>query len=200
MKKLKERCAFTLVELIVVLVILAILAALLIPALTGYIDKAKKKQVIAETRMLHEAIQTEAAELYGTSEWAKFKSTPILAQKSASDVLGERYQAIIKLSEVPSLQDGGDGRFGAFVGDDGKVWVVTYYDGKGHVGLYIRETQEYIAYDTTEAKDYNSLLSDAVSYAPVMATHSSSDLQFNPYLRKDMILYTIGQTTQPPKS
>ena len=30
-------------ELIVVLVILAILAALLIPALTGYIDKARKK-------------------------------------------------------------------------------------------------------------------------------------------------------------
>ena len=41
---------FTLVELIVVLVILAILAALLVPALTGYIDKAKEKQIIAETR------------------------------------------------------------------------------------------------------------------------------------------------------
>ena len=40
-KKLKEKKGFTLVELIVVLVILAILAALLIPALTGYIDKAK---------------------------------------------------------------------------------------------------------------------------------------------------------------
>ena len=39
--KNKKR-GFTLVELIVVLVILAILAALLIPALTGYIDKAKK--------------------------------------------------------------------------------------------------------------------------------------------------------------
>ena len=40
-KKLKEnnKKGFTLVELIVVLVILAILAALLIPALTGYIDK-----------------------------------------------------------------------------------------------------------------------------------------------------------------
>ena len=47
---------FTLVELIVVLVILAILAALLVPALTGYIDKAKEKKVIAETRMLHTAI------------------------------------------------------------------------------------------------------------------------------------------------
>ena len=40
---------FTLVELIVVLVILAILAVLLVPALTGYIDKAKEKKVIAET-------------------------------------------------------------------------------------------------------------------------------------------------------
>ena len=41
-KKLKDKKGFTLVELIVVLVILAILAALLIPALTGYIDKANK--------------------------------------------------------------------------------------------------------------------------------------------------------------
>ena len=37
-------------ELIVVLTILAILAALLIPALTGYIDKAKQKTLIAETK------------------------------------------------------------------------------------------------------------------------------------------------------
>lgn len=64
--KNKKR-GFTLVELIVVLVILAILAALLIPALTGYIDKAKKDQVIAETRMLHEAVQTEMSELYGSA-------------------------------------------------------------------------------------------------------------------------------------
>ena len=51
-KKLKDKKGFTLVELIVVLVILAILAALLIPALTGYIDKANKEKVIAETRMI----------------------------------------------------------------------------------------------------------------------------------------------------
>ena len=43
MVKIKKKRGFTLVELIVVLVILAILAALLVPALTGYIDKAKKK-------------------------------------------------------------------------------------------------------------------------------------------------------------
>ena len=53
---------FTLVELIVVLVILAILAALLVPALTGYIDKAKEKKIVAETRMVVMAVQTVASE------------------------------------------------------------------------------------------------------------------------------------------
>lgn len=67
MRSLKKnrKKGFTLVELIVVLVILAILAALLIPALTGYIDKAKKKQVVAETRSCVMAAQTLADEEYG---------------------------------------------------------------------------------------------------------------------------------------
>lgn len=58
---------FTLVELIVVLVILAILAALLVPALTGYIDKARDKQIIAETRQAVMAAQTLVDEAYGES-------------------------------------------------------------------------------------------------------------------------------------
>ena len=71
LKKLKKnkKKGFTLVELIVVLVILAILAALLIPALTGYIDKAKNKSVVAETRQAVMAAQT----LYD-EEYAKVKT------------------------------------------------------------------------------------------------------------------------------
>ena len=64
--KRRKKGGFTLVELIVVLVILAILAALLIPALTGYIDKAKEKSIIAETRQVVMAAQTLYDEQYGT--------------------------------------------------------------------------------------------------------------------------------------
>lgn len=57
---------FTLVEIIVVLVILAILAAAMIPALTGYIDKAKDKTAISEARSALTALQTYASEDYAT--------------------------------------------------------------------------------------------------------------------------------------
>lgn len=59
---------FTLVELIVVLVILAILAAILVPALLGYIDRAKSSQDILNARNLYTAAQTVASEFYAQGE------------------------------------------------------------------------------------------------------------------------------------
>ncbi|MEG0838230.1 MAG: prepilin-type N-terminal cleavage/methylation domain-containing protein [Hydrogenoanaerobacterium sp.] len=63
-KKKKSKSGFTLVEVIVVLVILAILAAISIPALTGYIDKAKDKQLISEARSWYAAAQATASKSY----------------------------------------------------------------------------------------------------------------------------------------
>ncbi len=61
-----NRKGFSLVELIVVLVILAILAALLIPALLGYIDRAREKQHVLEAKNCMTAAQAVFSELYAT--------------------------------------------------------------------------------------------------------------------------------------
>ena len=62
--KKKNEKGFTLVELIVVLVILAILAAILVPALLGWIDKAKEKQYVLDARSVYMAAQSLASEKY----------------------------------------------------------------------------------------------------------------------------------------
>lgn len=67
---LKNRKGFTLVEVIVVLVILAILAAILVPTMTGYIDKANEKVVVSEARAVLMALQVEASDAYNGNKTA----------------------------------------------------------------------------------------------------------------------------------
>ena len=95
-RAMKNKKGFTLVELIVVLVILAILAALLIPALTGYIDKAKNQAIISETRMTVMAAQTLVDEAYGKKDVGA--TVTIGTDAAKVDVTN---QAIADLAEVP---------------------------------------------------------------------------------------------------
>ena len=66
----KNNKGFTLVELIVVLVILAILAAILVPALLGYIDRAREKQYVLNAKSWLTAAQAEMSSLYGEGKSA----------------------------------------------------------------------------------------------------------------------------------
>ena len=69
MKKTAKRSkkGFTLVELIVVLVILAVLAAMLVPALVGYIDRAKKEKEYQAASTVYAGVQALLTEAYGKS-------------------------------------------------------------------------------------------------------------------------------------
>lgn len=59
---------FTLVELLVVVIILAILAALIAPALIGYIDEARAKKYLPNARACLEAAQAMFSQQYGLNE------------------------------------------------------------------------------------------------------------------------------------
>ncbi len=124
-KKLKEnkKKGFTLVELIVVLVILAILAALLIPTLTGYINKAKEKSIIAETRQTVMAAQTLVDEYYGTLTLNS--STTISVGDNEKDTVSDSAIVIAKAS-IADLAEVKASCIKSVTVENGKVTAVQY--------------------------------------------------------------------------
>lgn len=140
-RKMKNKKGFTLVELIVVLVILAILAALLIPALTGYIDKANQEKVIAECRSVTMAAQTTASEYYGLN-------------KGLNDATnqGTAITQINKLAEVPTTTTGSTTK---------PNWYYTITVGTGYV------VTEVIFDDGTSSITYKKDASGATEFSTV---------------------------------
>ena len=95
--------------------IIGSLAALLIPALTGYIDRAKRKSIVAETRQAVMAAQTISDE-----DYAKDKATDATAKTELSET---EITEATKLSEVK-------GTIKRVALKDGKVTVLVYNHDK----------------------------------------------------------------------
>ena len=127
LKKFKDnkKKGFTLVELIVVLVILAILAALLIPALTGYIDKAKRKSIVAETRQTVMAAQTLVDEAYAK------------ADVGADTVKVDDDNGTVKVSDIKKLAEV-TGTIGTVTVKDGKIELLEYRGMQNRCGWHFR--------------------------------------------------------------
>jgi prepilin-type N-terminal cleavage/methylation domain-containing protein len=148
MQKRKHR-GFTLVELIVVLVILAILAAILVPALLGYVDRAKKQQIVLNAKNCLTAAQAELTTLYGKSEvGVKTGSsggvgtiTALMDQPEA-----ERIMSTADVPDCTCLIVGTDGTLAQNDRDGYKITFVYYEEGDEAIyfdGTSWIETEEY---------------------------------------------------------
>lgn len=136
-KKKSENKGFTLVELIVVLVILAILAAILVPALLGYIDRAKGQQIVLNARSCYTAAQAELSSMYGkgidndkiddnpykqsvldTADVPKCKKLVVGVKKTTGTSKAEKHTAYT-VAYIEYQEDGDPIYF------DGTAWVET---------------------------------------------------------------------------
>ena len=134
-RKLKDCKGFTLVELIVVLVILAILAALLVPALTGYIDKARKEAIIAETRQAVMAAQTIAVEKYGST--AADVTAAYMNNTTTIDSIKKLAEVDGTISNITLKPEGGE--------HDGKIATLTYVHGDWQCVYTEGASEPYVA-------------------------------------------------------
>lgn len=152
---------FTLVELIVVLAILAILAAMLVPSLTGYIDKAKEKKDIATARGVLEANQAIISEMWaldnyyvcdgfkknGEGELACTIVTPLTNKNGknfgTSLEIIPRYVQTYELAEEYFDQD--FTFYVAFFADKGVVKEALYYrQGSGEMLYWTKDSGEWV--------------------------------------------------------
>ena len=145
LKKMKNnKKGFTLVELIVVLVILAILAALLIPALTGYIDKAKNKSIVAETRQAVMAAQTLVDEAYANVQSADKIQFGTGSTDGVTYIGYDKVKELAETAETPS-----DGEIAS-----GKVTKLVYSHAGRTCTYYADKTKNTATNGTWEGNYY----------------------------------------------
>lgn len=122
-----SRKGFTLVELIVVLVILAVLSAITVPALTGWIDKAKERTTMIQARTVYLAAQTVAAEYYGGLE----PDLREVVTDGSITVSGSQSDGDSIEGEIAALADIGEDYTARITLEDGRVTGITYCSEDG---------------------------------------------------------------------
>lgn len=85
---------FTMVELIVVLVVLAIVAAMVIPTLLGYTDRAREKQYITNAEMALKATESRLGEIFNDCD---NRYSPQMREETKRTAQGRRWNSLYSM-------------------------------------------------------------------------------------------------------
>lgn len=167
-KAKNSRKAFTLVELIVVFVILAILAAMLVPALTGYIRRAKSEKDIQLAYDLRTASQAVLSEMYGRGENPAKDHKNIDYSNSSASSYSWSHEYEKRIYELAGLQK---------MPHIFMIQCGSYYEYKGKSDEYKAFTVYRVFFQSDKNSDLYIIDDDGV--------HEANDPSFNMYWGKN---------------
>ena len=106
----KKKKGFTLIELMAVIAIIAILAAVLVPTVSGYINRSKKSAIITQIRTVVNAVEVYNSTAPTTDQITSSITELITANSSTTDkeklLTSFQNQDLLKTSDVTKLNGG----------------------------------------------------------------------------------------------
>lgn len=135
--KMKKKKGFTLIELMAVIAIIAILAAVLVPTVTGYINRSKKTAIVSQVRNVITAVETHNATATGdniiattitVNELVGVEGDPLieadLLTEDATNRLSNMTVGVAQMingdsNAVKNIEINGDGTFKSFKNSNG---------------------------------------------------------------------------------
>ena len=101
--KQRKKKGFTLIELMAVIAIIAILAAVLVPTVSGYINRAKKTAVITQVRNVVNAVETYNATITDSTKLLEVVTSGTAKDPKLSEIKTEVGSDL--LSDTSKLPD-----------------------------------------------------------------------------------------------
>jgi len=131
---------FTLIELIVILIILAVLAAILVPVLTGYINKSKAASLIESTQQIKIAAQSQYTQAYADGH-VKQKTNLKVGEEQGYYIQFEKKGFTYKsfVNSIKKLAEMKDGSFALVAFNErkmGEIEGIEFFDGHNGCSYY----------------------------------------------------------------